>query len=185
MPERWCGVEEADVQPAGEDRTGDPSGTALRTAAVVPGFYPRPRDRKGQPVTEDDLVRLKKTASDVPQLIGDTVAPATKYLLIYKSTLRVTPQQLLDQLHQGPDYLALVEEARAYRTLGYELNVRTPGGRRRLDLSSFPADLGAPPPHDEGVVPRDRRHPGSSAPRSTWPPTPRSGRISSFWCPTR
>src|SRR5262249_35570653 len=147
---------------------------ALRTAAVVPGFYPRPRDRKGQPVTEDDLARLKKTASDVPQLIGDTVAPATKYLLIYKSILRVTPQQLLDQLHQGPDYLALVEEARAYRTLGYELNVRTPGGRRRLDLSSFPADLGAPPPHDEGVVPRDRRHPGSSAPRSTWPPTPRS-----------
>ncbi len=99
-------------------------GDYTRDYVIVPGFYPRQRDRKGPPVTEADIEELKKTASDVLQLIDDTVALARTYLLIYQTTPGMTLQQLLDKLHQDPDYLALVEEIKAYRKLGYGLNVR-------------------------------------------------------------
>ncbi|TDP92928.1 neuraminidase-like domain-containing protein [Labedaea rhizosphaerae] len=96
-----------------------------RGYVLVPGFYPVTNRRDHpRPVTEADLAKYKKTASDVLQLIDDVTALVVTYVAKFKATPGMTAAELIDELKKDPAYLAVVAQIDAFRGLRYGLNVR-------------------------------------------------------------
>ncbi|MEV7099475.1 neuraminidase-like domain-containing protein [Amycolatopsis sp. NPDC051045] len=100
-------------------------GDYYRGYVIVPGFYPvRDRENHQKPITEADLAKYKKTASDVFQLIDDVTALLLTYVAKFKATPGMTLKELVDELRKDPAYLAVVAQIDAFRKLRYGLNVR-------------------------------------------------------------
>jgi hypothetical protein len=110
-----------------ERRPAIPVGTLLpwfygdydRTYAVVPGFYQRENGRKDPPPATGEPIR--KTFSDVLQLVQDALAQVFKYVKKYQADPSQPLDQLIEQAKADPETQRILAEIRVYRQLRYGL----------------------------------------------------------------
>ncbi|GAA0954667.1 hypothetical protein GCM10009550_38210 [Actinocorallia libanotica] len=113
-------------------------GDYARDYVLVPGFYPHTRRHPDREQGEDaglaydlayakaqqEIDARKKTVSNTLRLVEDIIALVTKYLVKHQTDPSVPLADLVKQAMQDPDYLAILDELRAYWRLRYGLQVR-------------------------------------------------------------
>ena len=80
---------------------------------VIPGFYREDKERK------DNSVYIKRTGSNVLQLIEDIIALFRKYVAKYNANPGQDINALLRELKDDHDYLEIVDEMKVYANLQY------------------------------------------------------------------
>ncbi len=85
---------------------------SYQSYVIVPGFY-------GLKETETELVPVKKTASNILQLIEDVVALIVKYLAKYNEDPTQDLNLLLEELLEDEDYQKIIAEIKSYSGLKY------------------------------------------------------------------
>ncbi|MGH7800541.1 MAG: neuraminidase-like domain-containing protein [Thermodesulfobacteriota bacterium] len=81
---------------------------------IIPGFY----DRKREGVTEE-IVEIKRTASDALKLIEDIIALFNEYLAKYNADPAHNINTLIQELLADPEYQKIIAEIRIYGQLHY------------------------------------------------------------------
>ncbi len=119
-----------------------------RAYVVVPGFYERPRIKGDEQLAGAGTTeRVRKTFSDVHQLLDDVIALLTKYLHKYAADPAQPLQDLVGELLADPEYVRIRAEIEVYRTLRYGLAFRNfyhplvCAFRTRLNESGIPGLL--------------------------------------------
>jgi hypothetical protein len=81
---------------------------------VIPGFY-----REDKDPTTGKPIYIKRTGSEVLQLIEDIIALFLKYLAEFKADPGQDINELIARIKADDDYLEIVAEIKIYRTLQY------------------------------------------------------------------